>query len=144
MAAFCLLFLIVATEANNASLKLKADGDSKSVKTNTKENISGNSTTTASPAADNADYSYLRFDVTKYVNQDIDNSSDANSSPVRADNEFNYLRFDVSKYVSQDIPGSDGIDTTSVEPDKDYSYLKFDVTKYAGNGEDRASEAVNP
>jgi hypothetical protein len=131
----CLSVTVVAA-ANHSTLKIKHDGDSKNLKSGTKENASLNSANTSTSAAADINFDYLRFDVSKYADQDLDDELGADVSLLTVDNEFSYLKFDVSKYANPDVINPESIDADLNETDADYSYLKFDVNKYDGNNED--------
>ena len=64
------------------------------------------------------DYSSLRFDVTKYINEDETESMEL---PV---SEFDYLRFDVNQYMPE--PN----DVITELPAAEFNYLRFDVNEY--------------
>jgi len=92
------------------------------------------------------DFSYLRFDVNKYMNENneadainnvmdylrfdvndfiIENESEAMELPVA--NEFEYLRFDVSSFT--------GINSDAINelPVNEYDYLRFDVNDFVSS-----------
>jgi len=122
--------------SSSSLLNNKADGDIRNEKSNSKENMSGNAT--------EENYSYLRFDVTRYADpdRDINNITDAIFSA--AENQFYYLKFDASKYVNPDDLNSVDMNTTVNEISDDFSYLKFDVTKYSGNDLGIVDDEINP
>ena len=70
------------------------------------------------PSTTEQDFSYLRFDVNKYVNSSETGISDL---PV---SDFDYLRFDVNKFIEQN---PDGVEEMPVN---DFDYLRFDVNRF--------------
>jgi hypothetical protein len=52
------------------------------------------------------DFSYLKFDVTKYIDKDEMNSDDIQELMVE---DFSYLKFDVNKYFAQSSMNSDSL-----------------------------------
>jgi hypothetical protein len=62
---------------------------------------------------------YLRFDVTKFIND-----TDAETLELPLANEFEYLRFDVNNFA--------GSDTESIIelPGNEFDYLRFDANNY--------------
>lgn len=89
------------------------------------------------------DFSYLRFDVTKFTNDndmlkvtsssfdylrfDVNNYSKTNSpdvSEVPVSNEFDYLRFDANKFSANDSA------EIMESPVNEFDYLRFDVNTY--------------
>jgi len=87
------------------------------------------------------DYSYLRFDVTRYADPEKDINSEVYVAPNSSVAEFDYLKFDVKKYADPDNMSQDDID--EILPSDDFSYLKFDVAKYAGNDESTDYDSVD-
>jgi len=106
---------------------------------------SGNKSLAFSAAAEK-DFSYLRFDVNKYMNENNDadainssleylrfdvnefiseNESEAMELPVA--NEFEYLRFDVSSFTGISY------DAINELPVNEYDYLRFDVNDYVSS-----------
>jgi len=90
------------------------------------------------------DFSYLRFDVNKYVNEnetaevthstfdflrfdiaDFITETDAAAMELPAANEFEYLRFDVNNFA-----GSSDIESIIGVPANEFDYLRFDVSKF--------------
>jgi hypothetical protein len=99
------------------------------------------------------DYSYLRFDVNKYVNENesaemntgsfdylrfnvesfvTENETGTMELPVA--NEFEYLRFDVNNFT-ETYAGS-----TTELPVDEFEYLRFDVNKYTAAGNNTMEE----
>ena len=92
--------------------------------------------------ASEKDFSYLRFDVSKYTNE--------NEETVLANTSFDYLRFDVNNFVSEtgmnDLPVCNEFeylrfdannftttDSLNELPVSGFDYLRFDVNNFAGN-----------
>jgi len=94
------------------------DGDK--TKTGKKQEPENNSSIIDSiaPATTEKDFSYLSFDVNKYVNASETGISDL---PV---SDFDYLRFDVNKYIEQNPDGAEEM------PVNDFDYLRFDVNRF--------------
>jgi hypothetical protein len=92
------------------------------------------------PEATEADYSYLKFNISDYTNSELTGSeiielpvNENNNSTSIADAsvcEFEYLRFDVNYYISNSATEMDEIGELPSEPENEFGYLKFDVTKY--------------
>jgi hypothetical protein len=141
-AALCLTATIEST-AYASIFNTRSGGDSKNVKSKIKEKTPVNSENSNTSVSTETDFSYLRFDVTKYERQDLQESNDGSSDIEVTDNEFSYLKFDVSRYDKNDNSISEEIDAINHQPDPDFSYLRFDVTKYAGNDEDTSDELMN-
>jgi len=93
------------------------------------------------------DFSYLRFDVNKFINEnnetdlihssldylrfDVNNfviKSETKEMELPAANEFEYLRFNVSNFTENNT--NDIIDL----PVNDFDYLRFDVNNYSTPG----------
>ncbi len=86
------------------------------------------------------DFSYLKFDVSEYVEDYGNFQTEMDGSSAYNQSTFDYLRFDVSDYVKNDV-------SNSAEPaalsEKDVEYLKFDVSKFAAantSNQDESSE----
>jgi len=68
------------------------------------------------------EFNYLRFDVSKYINE-----GNTEITELPETDEFGYLRFDVGSYIDEneseilDLPASN-----------EFDYLRFDVRKYIG------------
>ncbi len=73
-----------------------------------------------STALSTNEFSHLRFDVTKYINE---------SETAEVSLNLNeYLRFDVSKYA-----GTSESEISEMPLENEFEYLRFDVTNFAGN-----------
>lgn len=98
--------------------------------------------------ASERDFSYLRFDVNKYVNEneeadaiiysldylrfDVNNFIDGNESEaieMPEANQFEYLRFDVNSFVTENA------DTITELPVNELDYLRFDVTDFISSNQ---------
>jgi hypothetical protein len=98
------------------------------------------------PAVSDKDYSYLRFDVDKYINEakeadailnsldylrfDVndfmnENTSEAMELPVA--NQFEYLRFDASNFTESNP------DAGYELPVNEFDYLRFDVNNFVNS-----------
>ena len=75
------------------------------------------------------DFSYLRFEVTKFVN-----SYDSKMMELPAALDFNYLRFNSNNFITE----SSGI--TFELPENEFECLRFDVTDYTGSSETELNE----
>jgi hypothetical protein len=73
------------------------------------------------------DLSYLKFDVTDYINED------ATAAEATSESKFNYLRFNAADYTSEgDQVSSEGMEL----PQDNFEYLKFDVNDFIEAGEE--------
>jgi hypothetical protein len=108
------LFMSIASIANSSffySGDLPKSGDKNSLLSNMSEK----------------DFSYLRFDVTKYSNE--------NEEADMVHNTLNYLRFDVNKYIIS--TESEAIDLPAAN---EFEYLRFDVNNYNDGSPANSSE----
>lgn len=84
------------------------------------------------------DFSYLKFDVSEYVEDYEKFQPETDEPSVYTQSSFDYLKFDVSDYVKNDV-------SNSTEPaallEKDFDYLKFDVSKFTDNNSSNQDEA---
>ena len=99
------------------------------------------------------DFSYLRFDVNKFINEnnetdlihssldylrfDVNNFVNENKTmemELPAANEFDYLRFDVNNFVD-----SNPIEMSEL-PANEYDYLRFDVNNFVSQSESAIDE----
>ncbi|MFZ4549812.1 MAG: hypothetical protein ACOYN4_20355 [Bacteroidales bacterium] len=88
------------------------------------------------------DFSYLRFDVSKFANE--------NEETVLASTSFDYLRFDVNNFIAEtemselpvnnefeylrfDANNFTATDSLIELPVSGFDYLRFDVNNFAGN-----------
>ena len=86
------------------------------------------------------DFSYLKFDVSNYVEDYGKFQPETDEPSVYTQSTFDYLKFDVSAYVKNDVPNS--AEPTALS-EKDFDYLKFDVSKFAAantSNQDESSE----
>lgn len=82
----------------------------------------------SSSAAQETDFSYLKFDVNYFIQEDANSANDI-TSPVNTSSEtLDYLKFDVSKYESEKATAS--YDDTELPADH-AGYLKFNVNHYS-------------
>ena len=141
-------FMSVSSIANSFSLPT-GDGETSAL---ANRSVSGKITAVASKLSVETKFSYLRFDVNKFMKRnaiEIKHSSldylrfnvnefvDANEpsvSELPVSNEFEYLRFDASTYAR-----SENTEVTEL-PASDLSYLKFDVNNYSDNESDENIE----
>lgn len=141
-------FMSVSSIANSLSLPV-GDGE---ITTSANRSVSGKITAVASKLSVETKFSYLRFDVNKFMKRnaiDVKHSSldylrfnvnefvDANEpsvSELPVSNEFEYLRFDASTYAR-----SENTEVTEL-PASDLSYLKFDVNNYIDGNTDENIE----
>jgi hypothetical protein len=101
------LFMSVASIANSAALK---SGDL---------HKSADKSLNFSSSTEN-DYSYLRFDVTKFMNENEE--ADATVS------NLNYLRFDVNDFLTENAS-----EITELPAAHEFEYLRFDVDSFTGS-----------
>jgi hypothetical protein len=87
---------------------------------------------TSAPIATEEEFSYLRFEVSRYADPDKDINQDINATNNLSPAEFDYLKFDVKKYADPDRILQDEADVALAGEGDDFSYLKFDVAKYTG------------
>jgi hypothetical protein len=82
--------------------------------------------TIETPATPVEDFSYLKFDVSAYP--------DNNEMPyeTNSENSFAYLKFDVNEYSKDNNPG---LDESSELPANEFEYLKFDIAGYSSSTE---------
>jgi len=73
------------------------------------------------------DFSYLRFDATKYMN--------ANEESDEILNDLNYLRFDVNTFINENESAS-----IELPLDNEFDYLRFDVTGFTKSNSDTEIE----
>ena len=141
-------FMSVSSIANSLSLPV-GDGE---ITTSANRTVSGKITAVASKLSVETKFSYLRFDVNKFMKRnmiEVNHSSldylrfnvnefvDANEpsvSELPVSNEFEYLRFDASTYAR-----SENTEVTEL-PASDLSYLKFDVNNYIDGNTDENIE----
>jgi len=64
------------------------------------------------------DFSYLRFDVTKFMND--------NEETVLINTSFDYLRFDVNNFVSE-------TEMSELPVNNEFEYLRFDANNFIAN-----------
>jgi hypothetical protein len=99
------------------------------------------------------DFSYLRFDVNKYISEDetaevihssleylhfdvnefID-ETDAEAMELPMANEFEYLRFDVNNFTESHL------DSMIELPMNEFDYLRFDVSHFLAEGDNAINE----
>ena len=113
-----ILFISVVSIAKPSSIHT---GDI--IKTETLNQIAAlknNFGSAVSTALSTNEFSHLRFDVTKYINE---------SETAEVSLNLNeYLRFDVSKYA-----GTSESEISEMPLENEFEYLRFDVTNFAGN-----------
>jgi hypothetical protein len=99
--------------------------------------------TALEPAAE--DFSYLKFEVTDYLETDAVNTEEDYSLPESTEADYAYLKFELSDYLSaSELPGSEITEL----PEKEnslvenssfdafligFAYLRFDVNDYINN-----------
>jgi hypothetical protein len=64
------------------------------------------------------DFSYLRFDVAKYTNE--------NEESVLANTSFDYLRFDVDNFIAE-------TEVSELPLNNEFEYLRFDANNFTAN-----------
>ena len=108
------LFMSLASIANSGNLKsgdLTRSGKKSLVVMNTSDN----------------DFSYLRFDVNKYINE--------NDETDLIHNSLDYLRFDVNNFVSNSETGEIELPAAN-----DFEYLRFNVNNFYESNPDNMIE----
>lgn len=100
------------------------------IKTTAKNQISadkGNSDASVTTASSENEFSHLRFDVNKFINE--------SETAEFVHNAMNYLRFDVERFVDDNEPEISEIPETI-----DFDYLRFDVNKFTENNTGNVTE----
>lgn len=94
------------------------------------------------------DFSYLEFNVTKYMEADANNPDVAEVLPEATKTDFSYLKFKVNDFITNsnfnmdekdELPVSENISTLVPVPAM-YEYLRFDVNQYNNSAETEAAE----
>jgi len=135
-----LSFLLFMSVASDAKQERTNTGDFSTVKTK-KQKFDSEIKTSELAISNNDMFNYLRFDVSKFINEnetielpvafadyirfnvaDYTNETEIKELPLPI--EFEYLRFDVNNFIDAN--------TENVEtPENDFDYLRFDVTRYS-------------
>ena len=146
LAAFCLMLTFAEvpskqrTETSSSSLienisYLPASymGDQPSVtevsETTKKADIATTKTT-------NEDFSFLKFNVAQYINDENTDAIENNEPEVKSESDFTNLKFDVTKYSEKD----DNFLLPTATKTESFDYLKFDVNKFMSSA---SSDEIN-
>jgi hypothetical protein len=94
------------------------------------------------------DFSYLEFDVAKYIETDANNLDEVEVLPVAIETDFIYLKFNVSDYTSDSEFNSDETAELPVTENNaitipelaSFEYLRFDVNDYINSIETESAE----
>ena len=135
---FCLVIFASASGISNPVNNFTGDN----LKKNESKVVSTDANEVVSARTDN-DFSYLRFDVNDYSNEnaeielpiisfdylrfDVNNYVESNSSELLElplDSNLDYLRFDVNKFVRNNSNDQDEM------PVNEFNYLRFDVNNF--------------
>ena len=149
LATLALVFFMSASSIANSFSLPTGDGETSAL---ANHSVSGKITAVASKLSVETKFSYLRFDVNKFMKHNVTEvihssldylrfnvdefvaASEPSISELPVTDEFEYLRFDASKYGE-----SDNTEVSEL-PSSDLSYLKFDVNNYIGSETDENIE----
>jgi hypothetical protein len=149
LATLALVFFMSASSIANSFSLPTGDGETSAL---ANRSISGKITSVASKLSVETKFSYLRFDVNKFMKRSVSEvmhnsldylrfnvnefvtTNEPSISELPVSDEFNYLRFDASAYTE-----SENTEVSEL-PVSDLSYLKFDVNNYIGSEDDENVE----
>lgn len=98
------------------------------------------------PVTSTEDYSYLKFDVNKYMEAEASDKDESTELPATPEADYSYLKFDVTDYTTAseitELPEVENTnnDFSSELSIENFSYLKFDVNKYIESGESTSGD----
>lgn len=105
-----------------------------------------NESEVTAPAASTEDYSYLKFDVNKYMEDEVSDQDESMEMPATPEADYSYLKFDVTDYTSAseitELPEAESTnnDFSSESSIDNFGYLKFDVNKYIESSESSSDD----
>jgi hypothetical protein len=109
-----------------------------------------NNSDITSAVANTTDYSYLKFDVNKYMEAEASDPDESIEMPETPTADYSYLKFDVNEFTKDsesvneitELPETEiGNETISSELSIDnFGYLKFDVNKYIESSESKSDD----
>jgi hypothetical protein len=95
------------------------------------------------------DFSYLKFDVTDYLETESANTNETEILPEVIEADYSYLKFNISEYSDLELTGSEITELPAIENNSistpepfvnEFEYLRFDVNDYLSNIEMETDE----
>jgi hypothetical protein len=95
------------------------------------------------------DFSYLKFDVTDYLEAEAINQDEAEVLPEAIEADYSYLKFNISDYTDLELTGNEITELLAIENNtisapepivNEFEYLRFDVNDYISNSATETDE----